>query len=78
MGLEVDPLPRGVGAQQDPHRLLVRVGIESTLHILAAVRSRSAREDQNALVGGDSAGPRGCLNRRFFVSVDGTFGGVVL
>ncbi len=39
-GLQVDALARGVGADQDAHRLGGRIGVEGPLHRLAALGRR--------------------------------------
>ncbi len=49
MELEVDPLPCGVGADQDAHGGRVGVGVEGALDGLARVLPRGAGEDEDAL-----------------------------
>ncbi len=41
--LEVETLPRGIGRDQDPQRVLGRIGVESPLDLLARARRSSSR-----------------------------------
>ena len=43
VGLQVDAFARRIGADEDAQRLLVRIGIEGALHLLAAILRRSHR-----------------------------------
>ena len=51
MGLEVEPLAGGVGGDQDADRVLLRVGREGPLDLLALGRRRRAVVDGDPLAG---------------------------
>ena len=51
IGLKIDALPRGIGADEDTQRLNVRVRVEGSFDLLSSIRSRRAREHADAIVG---------------------------
>jgi hypothetical protein len=56
VGLEVDALAGGVGGDQDAHRVLVGIGVEGVLDLLAGLVAHAAVEHEDALVGAVGAG----------------------
>ena len=51
IGLKVDALPGGIGADEDAQRLDVRIGVEGPFDLFSSIRSRRASEHANAIVG---------------------------
>ena len=50
VGLEVQALPRGVGRDQDPQRVLRRVSVEAPLDLLACRAAEQARDRLDPLI----------------------------
>ena len=51
MVLQVHPFPGGIGGNQDPQRLLIRIGVEAGLEPLAVVLIHTAAEALHPQIG---------------------------